>query len=274
MAFKIGGFAADHHEKKQQQEQPQPVQKQAVAPKKSVVKVYFISSGKTLSYYNDKFDLHKGDMVYVEGAMEGQRGRIVEVSYNFKIKLSDYKRVIAQVDTNVSGQFNMAGSHFVTFDADALPATQAVRWFKAPENSEDEYIIAEGESTSFPLDDLKQMNIDSAIAERGHNYYMENRVRYICLDNTKGYAVVEGEHTYEVTFTYQDGIVSNLFCDCPCTFTCKHEFATMLQLRETLDLIEKHYTDEYAQSHYFAAIAKSVLFTFAIDGKETGSFTL
>lgn len=62
MAFKIGGFAAEYHEKKQQ-EQPQPVQ-QVVAPKKSVVKVYFIGSGKKLSYYNDQFDLHNGDMVY------------------------------------------------------------------------------------------------------------------------------------------------------------------------------------------------------------------
>ena len=92
--------------------------------------------------------------------------------------------------------------------------------------------------------------------------------------DSKGYAVVEGEHTYEVTFTYQDGIVSNLFCDCPCTFTCKHEFATMLQLRETLELIEKHYANEYARSRYFAAIVKGVLLTLAIDGKETGNFTL
>ena len=48
----------------------------------------------------------------------------------------------------------------------------------------------------------------------------------------------------------------------------------MLQLRETLELIEKHYVDEYAQSHYFAAIVKGVFFTLAIDGKETGDFTL
>jgi len=67
MAFKIGGFAAEYQEKKQQ-EQPQPVQ-QVAAPKKSVVKVYFIGSGKKLSYYNDQFDLHNGYMVYVEGAM-------------------------------------------------------------------------------------------------------------------------------------------------------------------------------------------------------------
>lgn len=273
MAFKIGGFAADHHEKKQQQEQPQPVQKQAVAPKKSVVKVYFISSGKTLSYYNDKFDLHKGDMVYVEGAMEGQRGRIVEVSYNFKIKLSDYKRVIAQVDTNVSGQFNMAGSHFVTFDPLALPVSKARTWYMPPVK-EDDVIVSCGDDSSFRLEDLSGMQITHAIAERGHDYYIENLVRYICIDGTRGYAIVEGTKSYEVEFTYHDGQISELICDCPCTYNCKHEFAAMLQLKETLDLITKHYAEEYEERNYFAAVNKATLFTFVIDSKETGGIVL
>ena len=147
-----------------------------------------------------------------------------------------------------------------------------ITWFKAPADGE-EFISGSDDSTFF-LNDLKGMKVSAELAERGHDYYMENKVVYISVDGTKGYAVVEGEHTYEVTFTYQDGIVSNLLCDCPCTFPCKHAFAAMLQLRETLELIEKHYAGEYAQSRYFAAIVKGVLFTFAIDGKETGSFTL
>ena len=48
----------------------------------------------------------------------------------------------------------------------------------------------------------------------------------------------------------------------------------MLQLKETLKLIEKHYAEEYARSGYFAAVCKGMLFRFAIDGKENGSFTL
>ena len=272
MAFKIGGFAAEHHEKKQQ-EQPQPVQQQAVAPKKSIVKVYFINSGKKRSYYNDQFDLHNGDMVYVEGAMEGQRGRIVEVSYNFKIKLSDYKRVIALVDTNVSGQFNMAGSHFVTFDPIALPASKARTWYMPPVKEED-VIVSGNDGSSFRLEDLTGMQISHAVAERGHDYYMENRVRYLCIDGTKGYAIVEGTKSYEVEFTYRGGEISELVCDCPCTYNCKHEFAAMLQLKETLDMIAKHYAAEYEESGYFAAVNKATLFAFAVDGKETGSFIL
>ena len=81
MAFKIGGFAAEYHDKKQQ-EQVWPVSQTTIVPKKSVVKVYFPGSGKKLAYYNDQFDLKRDDMVYVDGALEGHRGCVIEVSYN------------------------------------------------------------------------------------------------------------------------------------------------------------------------------------------------
>ena len=52
------------------------------------------------------------------------------------------------------------------------------------------------------------------------------------------------------------------------------EFAAMLQLKETLDMIAKHYAEQYEQSGYFAAVNKATLFAFAVDSKETGTFTL
>ena len=251
---------------------PQTIQQaEPIVPRPSLVQVHFQNKSMTLAYYNDQFDLHVGDLVYVDGKLEGVRGRITEVNYNFKIKVSDYKRVIAVVDTTVHGQFFMAGSHFVTFDRSALPAEKIVTWFKAP--SEDEFVSGH-DDTTFRLDELKDMKIGTAIAERGHEYYMENDVRYLCIDGTKGYAIVEGSEAYEVEFTYQNGEISRLVCSCFCSYNCKHEFAAMLQLRETLELIAKHYATEYEQTDYFAAILKGTLFAFAIDGKETGMFTL
>ena len=272
MAFKIGGFAAEYHDK-MQQEQARLVSQTTVVPKKSVVKVYFPSSGKKLAYYNDQFDLKCGDMVYVDGALEGQRGRVIEVSYNFKIKLSEYKRVIAVIDTNVHGQFFMAGSHFVAFDPAVLPAAKARLWFLPPAK-EDEEIVCGNDDSSFKLEDLSGMQITAAVAERGHDYYMENRVRYLCIDGTRGYAIVEGGESYEVEFEYRDGEISNLLCSCPCTFNCKHEFAAMLQLKETLGMIAKHYAEQYEQGGYFAAVNKTTLFSMAVDSKETGTFIL
>ncbi len=246
---------------------------ETIAPRRSVVRVRFDDDGRAFTYYNDQFDLHVGDLVYVDGKLEGVRGRITEVNYNFKIKVSDYKRVIAVVDTTVHGQFFMAGSHFVTFDRATLPAEKIVTWFKAPEGDDDEFVSGH-DDTAFRLNELKDMKISAAIAERGHEYYVENRVCYLCIDGTKGYAIVEGSEAYEVEFTYQNGEISRLVCSCFCSYNCKHEFAAMLQLRETLELIAKHYAAEYEQTDYFAAIAKATLFNFAIDGKETGAFTL
>lgn len=271
MAFKIG-FAAEQPENTPVAS-AYTIPQQVAVPRKSVVQVYFAGRNMTLAYYNDQFDLHRGDMVYVDGKLEGIRGRITEVSYNFKIKLSDYKRVIAVVDTAVNGQFFMAGSHFVTFDRAALPISKAVTWFKAPTKENDEFVSG-SDDTTFCLDDLSGMKVSTAIAERGREYYLENKVGYICVDDNKGYAIVEGSENYEVEFAYSDGEISGLVCSCFCSYNCKHEFAAMLQLKETLELIEKHYADEYERTGYFAAVNKGVLFAFAIDGKETGCFTL
>lgn len=270
MAFKIG-FAAEYPEGESAATYTES--QQATAPKKSVVQVYFAGRNMMLAYYNDQFDLHRGDMVYVDGKLEGMRGRVTDVNYNFKIKVSDYKHVIALVDTTVNGQFFLAGSHFVTFDRTALPIAKAATWFRAPEKEEDEFVSG-NDDTTFHLDDLTGMKVSAAIAERGHGYYLENKVSYLCIDGNQGYAIVEGSENYEVEFTYCDGEISSLVCSCFCGYNCKHEFAAMLQLQETLDRIEKNYADEYKHTGYFAAVNKGTLFTFAIDGKETGSFTL
>ena len=243
-----------------------------IVPRKSVVQVYFPARNMQLAYYNDCFDLHRGDLVYVEGKLEGKQGRVIDVNYNFKIKLSDYKRVIAVADTEVHGEFHMAGSHFVTFGPAALPPEKVITWFKPPVDDDD--YVSGTDDTKFRLDDLSGMNVSPAIAERGREYYIENKVRYLCLNGTRGYAIVEGSETYEVEFTYQDGEISELTCSCFCSYNCKHEVAVMLQLRETLELIKKHYGDAFERVDYFAAIFKATFFDFVISGKDNGRFVV
>lgn len=243
------------------------------APRKSVVQVYFAARNMILAYYNDKFDLSCGDFVYVDGKLEGLRGRVISVNYNFKIKLSDYQRVIAIADTNVNGKLFMAGSHFVAFDSETLPKEKILTWFKAPPKEDDE-IISGSDNTSFVLEDFNGFNISPQVAERGNKYYKESKVRYINLDGDKGFAIVEGNEAYEVDFEYQNGEIRNITCSCFCNHSCKHEFAAMLQLKETLELIEKNYSEEYERTGYFAAVFKVTLFEFAIDNKETGNIVL
>ena len=279
MKFKIG-FHHDSHDSyecdastKNTESNTFVDQANTIAPRKSVVQVHFPFRGSTLAYYNDRFDLHIGDLVYVEGKLEGQQGRITEINYNFKIKLSDYKRIIAVIDTTVKGQFYFAGSHFISFAPYTIPSSKVRSWFKAPAKEEEEFVSG-NDDTTFQLDDPQSMNISAVIAERGHDYYIDNRVRYISVDGSRGYAIIEGSDTYEVEFEYQNGEISHLICSCFCSYHCKHEFATMLQLRETLNLIKKHYATEYEHSGYFAAIFKGTLFNLAIASKETGMFSL
>lgn len=272
MKFTINGFLSSQKNAQPASSSPETPSK-ASAPRRSVVQVRFPGWEKGLAYYNDRFDLKAGDRVYVDGKLEGQLGIVTAVNYNFKIKLSEYKRVIALVNTDVHGKFYMAGSHFVTFDPNVLSPAQAALWFRAPASEEEVYVSGD-DDFSFPLDDLQEMGIGSAIAERGHQYYMENRVQYLCLNGTKGYAIVRGSRAYTVEFAYQNGSIFKLVCDCFCSYPCKHEFAAMLQLRETLELIRKQYAKEYAQTGCLTAICKETLFAFAVSGKECGSFTL
>ena len=252
---------------------PSAASPKEVEPRKSVVRIHFPTRNMTLSYYNDAFNLKVGDIVYVDGKLEGLRGRVVDITYNFKIKLSDYKRVISVADTNVKGELFFAGSHFVTFDPAMLPYSKVISWFKAPDKEDDLYVSGNDDS-GFQLDDLSTMKVGHDIAERGHDYYMESRVRYICLAGTKGRAIVEGSRTYELEFECQNMEIRNLTCNCFCSYPCKHEFAAMLQLRETLELIAKNYEPRYKERGYFAAVAKGTLMSFAVDSKEEGSILL
>ena len=270
MKLKIGFNVDENNESKINQE---VMKVEKSAPKKSVVKVFFPHRNMTLSYFNDSFDLHEGDIVYVDGKLEGYRGRVVEVSYNFKIKISDYKKVIAVSDTDVKGQLFMAGSHFIAFDKNVLPFEKVLSWYKAPVNDEDEFVSG-NDDTGFALNDMKSWNAPSQILDRGFDYYIENNVVYICVDGENGKAIVEGSKPYEVEFQYKNGEISNLVCDCFCSGVCKHQVAVMFQLKDLLKKITENYSDNYNQTNYFAAVYKGAFINFVLADKNTGSFII
>ena len=70
MKFKIG-FKGYEEEKK---EDLQVVKFTESSPVKSVVQVQFPSKGRSLAYYNDKFDLHVGDVVFCRRQARGHSG--------------------------------------------------------------------------------------------------------------------------------------------------------------------------------------------------------
>ncbi len=269
MSFKIGFTPSRDNENKNRETL---ITKRAeIKPRKSVVQVHFDKRHLTCAYYNDLFDLHVGDMVYVEGKLEGMQGRVVEVSYTFKIKLSDYKKVTHLIDTKVNGDLFFAGSHAIAYEKDVIPFDKVISWFKTPNNEEDEYVYST-DDTVFNLEDLGGMNIAKEIADRGYEYYMENRVVYIEIDDGNGKAIVDGSEPYIVEFEYDGCDIHNITCSCYCTGTCKHEFAAMLQLKETLKFMDENYED--FDDGYFAIISKNALFKFALNENTPARITI
>lgn len=238
--------------------------------KKSVVRVHFPYRDLTCSYYNDRFDLHRGDVVYVDGKLEGVRGVVVDVSYTFKIKLSDYKRVIAKADLDVKGEFITGEDYLITFDKAAIPFEKVLTWVKAPSADDEEYVSAD-DSQPFLLSDLNGLQIRPEVAQRGKDYYLDNRVLYISVVDGKGCAIVEGSEPYVVEFLYNDSEISNLVCNCYCTDTCKHEFAAMLQLRDIINFISEY---SCARINNFSAISKDIFKAIVINNKTTGKIVL
>lgn len=268
MKYKIGfhGYEEDN------KEDLQVIETIENEPVKSVVQVRFPSQGRSFAYNNDQFDLHKGDIVFVDGKLEGIQGVVTDVSRSFKIKLSDYKRVIAVADTTVKGELYFGGSHMIAFDKNVIPYNKIRSWFLPPEN--DEEVAVGYDDESFFYEDIEDFKIKPEIADRGFDYYNRSKVVYLCVEGEIGRAIVVGSKPYEVSFDYDDGEISNITCDCFCSYHCKHEFAVLLQLRETLNKIEEYYDDEYETTDYFAAISKSILLSYAVDGEKSGKMRL
>ncbi len=269
MSMKIG-FSTEP-EKKTVQERPAQTTDAKTAGTKSLVKVYFNERDAAYTYYNDQFDLKCGDRVWVDGKLEGVCGIVTEISYNFKIKLSDYKKVIGVADTAVCGEFRFLGPYFISRD-DSAPFSKIRTWFLPPENSEDEYITVK-DGTGIDIHHLANLVIDDKTAEKGAAYFEENRVAYLELDRGKGTAIVIGSHPYTVEFDYRNGEISGMTCDCFCTGNCKHIFAVILTLRNMINFCEANYPD-VDFSGYFCAIRKAEFLQFAVDSRSTGSFIL
>lgn len=245
MKFKIG--FADRKEEKEPELTAAPI---LTEPRKSVVRVYFEARGFACSYYNDMFDLHEGDTVFVDGKLEGLRGRVVDVTYNFKIKLSDYKRVIAKADTEVHGKFYASQSGFVTFDKSAIPSAKAKTWFIAPSDSE--YESGDGEPQMLSLDDFEE-KVPFSVVSAGTGICENGDVVYLSIESGNGYAIIKDGKIYrEVEFLFESGKIGGFTCDCYSTGICAHCAAAAIKLRAVFKELGKDYPDEYRYGDGFS----------------------
>ena len=209
-------------------------------PVKSLVKVRFRESARTLTYYNDRFDLVCGDVVYVSGTMAGQYGVVIEVVTKFRIHTADYERVLKCLDLTIlgTGTYVQTADKMVCCLGAAISPERFEDWITPPieqkkeKDDTDPDEIVSGDGYSIELSQISNCeDLRQVILERGAGYYEEGRVKYIALYNGTGTAFVKGTKWYRVDFHYENGIITDLFCDCPYSGLCKHEVAVAMELK-------------------------------------------
>lgn len=208
----------------------------SATPVKSLAKVRFASMGKELAYYNDQFILAEGDAVYVGGKMAGQIGVVTSVTTKFRIHSSDYQKVLAKLDLEFHGHFVRVQDKMICHDDIAITPTQFQSWVTPPvekkkEDDGEEDVIISGDGDELNIDEIMNCpDVTPAILHRALDYCKDGLVRYICIENGVGRAFVEGTKWYRVDFRYENGRMSDIYCECPYPELCKHEVAVALNL--------------------------------------------
>lgn len=108
------GFITSNDPKSETPSVPSTIR--SITPVKSLVKVRFECHSMPLAYYNDRFDLQEGDVVYVSGKLAGKPGVVVSVTTKFRIHTSDYERVLSLLDLTIHGSFTGVRGKMVSFD--------------------------------------------------------------------------------------------------------------------------------------------------------------
>ncbi len=227
--------------------------------KKSLVQVRFADVHRSYSYYNDQFDLKDGDLVYVSGCLAVKIGYVESVNYRFKVNLADYERVLAHLKVEIHGTYHQIMGKLVSYDTEAIKPDMVRSWVKPPVPEDEEppeYV--QGEGYSFDLEHFTESDeVESVVLQRALDYCRTGRVRYLTLRNGIGTAFIEGSTWYEVNFTYKDGVVSDLFCECPYSKLCKHNLAVLITLKKLLKEIDGEYFTAVDWSYFMQMLSVS-----------------
>lgn len=212
-----------------------PTVEEPKTPVKSLVRVRFEDADPELTYYNDRFDLKPGNRVFVSGKRAGEIGIVSSVSTKFRIRLSDFERVIALAQTPIRGTYKPAADKMLSYDSNALSPEAFRAWVMPPEEEDDGILCGDG--CEIPLDDPHNADdVDRAVFDRAIDYCNSGRIGYISVRDGIGHAYVEGRHWYELDFRIRDNMIEEAYCGCPYPGLCKH----LLAVAVTLSAIAQH----------------------------------
>ena len=235
---------------------PTEGENQAVLPKKAetmkpircMVKIRFPGIHKELEYYNDRFPLKVGDVVSVSGKLAQQPGQITEVITKFCIHTKDYERVLRVLDVRLHGHFSRIKVHMVCFDDVSVTPERFESWIKPPTDPtipkflQKEDHIVRGEGYILDIHNAEHSeDMSKLIWNRGVDYYNDGNLKYLSVKDGVGVAYLKGEKWYRVDFRIdENGLMTDIYCDCPYMGLCKHEAAVAYALKIIWD--DNHYT--------------------------------
>lgn len=209
-----------------------PQVNEILEPVKSLVRVRFETFDRELTYFNDLFNLKEGDRVFVSGKLAGKVGYITSVTTKFRIRLSDYERVIAVAQTPVHGSYVPVMDKMLSYDSIALSPDEFRTWFFHPEEPVDgpEEIIY-GDGYVIPLDDPhKAEGATPPVFDRALEYCRTGKIGYVSVRDGVGRAYVAGSEWYELEFTIRNNEIQEAYCSCPYAGLCKHLLAVAIML--------------------------------------------
>ncbi|MCM1115837.1 MAG: hypothetical protein NC397_10120 [Clostridium sp.] len=220
------GFSISNKEKVKENTDrtvPTVIEEKAV---RSVVTVHFIN-GREYPYYNDMFNLKVGDVVYVDGKLAGIPGRVTEVTTKFKVSLDFYKRVIAKLNLEFHGEFKKNSCFMLCDNPDVLTIEQVRKWYFPPREEEEEFFV--GDRYEIKLDNIMNCeDIDEFEFADAVDIVKDGEVKFITINNGKGFAIVKRNKPHLVEFEYSNGVIKNLLCDCIKPNLCDHSIAACI----------------------------------------------
>ena len=229
--MRMMGFGRE--EKKDTPDVLLPFVEEPKEPVKSLVGVRFDCFDKELTYFNDRFDLKEGNRVFVSGKLAGKVGYIISVTTKFKIRLSDFERVIAVAQTPIHGSYVPVMDKMLSYDSSALSPEEFRTWFLPQEEEikdEDDEIIY-GDGYVIPLDDPhKAEGATPPVFDRALEYCRTGKIGYVSVKNGIGRAYVAGSEWYELEFTIRNNAIQEAYCSCPYAGLCKHLLAVAIML--------------------------------------------
>ncbi|MCI6360592.1 MAG: hypothetical protein MR773_01865 [Eubacterium coprostanoligenes] len=230
--------------------------------KSCVVTVRF-ENGKEYPYFNDRFELEKGDKVFVDGKLFGKLGTVIDKTYQFKVSKSFYKYVINKLDFDVHSDFEPAFGFMIAKGNDIVDNDQFVSWFKPPfiPTDEDpipeEYFIGEGYSQK-----IGELEIDGDTIQEAVNILHDDALKGILVKDGVGVAVMkDSDKTHIIDFKINGDSITDMYCDCMDAYFCEHLAGFCIVL--DMFIKDKHITTDDS----FFAICED-WFVKIIDGKK------